>query len=422
MRVSSITYTADFDVRCPDKLAPKALRVKVCNQWDEIEKLQPAWDSILAENPRLTMFSTREWLASWWSAYGMGVPLESFTFHSENQAVGIAPFFRDFVSFLGIRKLAQLCLVGAGSGDSDNLDLVIRPGFEEAAATAFLANLEGRNDWDLCWLETLPAASTIGNLLPAKLTALGWPYQVSRVPNWSVSLPQTWNAYLEGLSPEFRPLLTRYPKRLESRYACRLSRCQTEADLERYLPVLFDLHQRRWVEAGQPGAFASAERRQFYRALASALLSRGWLDFWILELGDLPVAVQFCCRHEGTVYLLQEGFDPEYTKEKVGYALRAKVLQHYIQTGVQRYDFMGGSDPYKQKFGAEQGSYLTIRFAKPRSLGTLFLHVEESKQRSRSWLRTHLPAWLVSQVRALRMRRHRRQSTGAGQSLNEKRL
>jgi CelD/BcsL family acetyltransferase involved in cellulose biosynthesis len=376
------------------------VRVMHTTAWSDLESFEPDWSTILRENSDLTPFSSKEWLSSWWSAFRSDRPLLAFAFHSNDRLLGLAPFYFDTRSRFGINHPKVLRLVGAGTYDSDDLCPILRPDAQETCLKLMLQELSRRKDWDICSLETLPMHSRVGALLPKLLAQRGWPYQTMFPSNWCLTLPRTWEEYLARLAPDFRPLLTRYPKRLESRYTCTLSRCESEEDLLRYLPILFDLHQRRWTGAGHPGAFSSQERRHFYRRIASALFSRGWLDFWVLQLNQIPVALQFCCRYNDSVYLLQEGFDPAYSKDRVGYALRAKVLQHYIEAGMKRYDFMGGSDPYKEKFGADLGSYLTISFAKPRSLGCLYLLTKDAKQKSRRWLRERLPEAWTNRIRA----------------------
>jgi CelD/BcsL family acetyltransferase involved in cellulose biosynthesis len=387
----------------PDQSFLGELTLQRYHEWEQIDGLSAMWDSILAENPRLTPFASQEWMLSWWAAFGKGAP-EFLVARDGQQVAGIAPLFRRSETWLGIQKLTHLRLVGTGSTDSDNLDLVVRPRYEEAFLNTLLADLGRRKDWDVCSLETLPESSVTGSKLVAKLDQLGWPYRLSFTPDWCVELPSNWEAYIDSLSPEFRPLLTRYPKRLDARYTRTLRRCENGEDLELFLTVLFDLHQRRWRDAGRPGAFASLERQQFYRLIASAFLKRGWLDFWMLELNSVPAAAQFCCHYGDTVYLLQEGFSPDYTKDRVGYALRAKILKHYLEAGVKKYDFMGGSDPYKQKFGAQAGSYWNIQFARPRSRGALWLALENAREKGRDWLRQHLPDSVMARLRSLRTR------------------
>jgi len=376
------------------------LLVHACRNWSELEEAKSSWESILADNPLLSIFSTPEWLGPWWNSYADATELMSLTFSQADRIVGLAPLFRSAETVLGWKRMQQLRLVGAGSGDSDNLDFVISPGHESNCVAAFLNYLKEDSSWDVCYLETLAENSSLTGPLVSGLAERRWPCQVIKTPHWNLHLPSSWEQYVNSLAPDFRPLLTRYPKRLESRYRCRVVRSQTAADVDRYLPVLFDLHQRRWEEAGYPGAFASPARRKFYQAMASAFLRRGWLEFWALELNEVPVATQFCFRYKDTVYLLQEGFDTQYIKDRIGYALRSHVLRYCIETGVKCYDFLGGSDSYKQKFGAQEEAYLSIKFAKPRTLGALSLHQERVVGNLKTWLRTNLPASVVSALRS----------------------
>jgi CelD/BcsL family acetyltransferase involved in cellulose biosynthesis len=165
------------------------------------------------------------------------------------------------------------------------------------------------------------------------------------------------------------------------------------------LQTLFDLHQMRWTGRGEAGAFAGNERRDFYYGMAMAFLHRGWLEFWQLELNGEAVGAQFCFRYNDTVSLLQEGFHPRYAGEKIGYALKAHLLEEMIRTGVKRYDFLGGADPYKQKFGAHQENYPNLFIAGPSKLGHLYLQVEKQKRSIKAWLKRKLPAVLVAALR-----------------------
>jgi CelD/BcsL family acetyltransferase involved in cellulose biosynthesis len=188
----------------------------------------------------------------------------------------------------------------------------------------------------------------------------------------------------------------------------RISRYENVEELTAALATLFELHQMRWTGRGEAGAFASPERRAFYARMADAFLSRGWLEFWRLELEGQTVAAQFCFRYRDTVSLLQEGFDPKYAADKIGYALRAHVLETMIESGLKHYDFLGGSDSYKPKFGARAGSYLNLHFAGPSLLGRALLAKQRRAKQLRRWLKSNLPQrWLAA------LERPRGQATGA---------
>jgi CelD/BcsL family acetyltransferase involved in cellulose biosynthesis len=370
------------------------LPIQLCLRWDELNRFRDAWESLLLQNSANSIFMTPEWLGSWWQTFGKSGNRElmALVFLDQNrQATAIAPLFRES-QFHFPFHLRTLQLVGAGSGDSDALDFIVRPGAERQVAETFLDWLSGERVWDTCSLETLPRHSVVGRHLLEILGRRRWRTLSEASPNFYIDLPDTWQAYLGGLNPQFRPLLARYPRRLQSRHRVNIFRCEHLPDLSRNLETLFRLHQMRWTRDGERGAFSNATRRDFYFRMAEAFLRRGWLEFWLLELDSETVAAQFCFRRGQTVYLLQEGFNPNYAAEKVGYALRAHVLQQMIEAGAKRYDFLGGDDPYKLKFGARQGSYLHLHFTRSSLAGRIHLARRCQGRLAKRWLRDHLPA------------------------------
>src|ERR1700756_2973750 len=123
------------------------LQVLSCSSWDDLEIFREPWIRLLTTVEGTSIFSTSEWLGAWWHCYGDGRNLEALLFFSGNgEMVGLAPLYFDIRVVVG-RKLRIVRLVGDGSGDSDNLDFVVRPGFEDACAENFLSWLQQRDDW-----------------------------------------------------------------------------------------------------------------------------------------------------------------------------------------------------------------------------------------------------------------------------------
>jgi CelD/BcsL family acetyltransferase involved in cellulose biosynthesis len=372
-----------------------ALSVEISCSWEELITHKDDWERLLDGMSEPSIFLTPEWLGSWWKAFGNDNRLLALIFRDDHhQVVAIAPLYRQRS---GLFRSRHLRLLGAGSGDSDALDFIVKPGAEPAVAAAFLNWLAENRDWAVCSLETLPKESSFGYCLQQTLEERRWSVLSEESVNYVIDLPATWPAYLQTLDPKFRPLLTRYPKRLHTRYqGVRISRCEHAAELNTALDTLFELHQMRWTGRGEAGAFSSPARRHFYAEMAESFLRRGWLEFWRLEIEGQTLATQFCFRYRDTVSLLQEGFDPKYAADKVGYALRAHVLETMIQTGAKHYDFLGGGDSYKPKFGSRAGSYRTLHFAGHSLLGRMTLARNRYSKRFRRWLRSNLPQRLLA--------------------------
>jgi CelD/BcsL family acetyltransferase involved in cellulose biosynthesis len=377
------------------------LQVKTVRTWDELEAIHPAWERILQGAAGLTIFSTLEWLGAWWKAYGKEKELVAAIFsNSANEIVGVFPLYTDFVEPELTFRVRRLRFVGDGSEDSDNLDLIIREGYETSCIQSFLSWLGSNPHWDICELNTLPLGSAALPSLISELKTRRWTHRRLERPRSTISLPDTWESYLQQtISRKEGTKIGYYSNRLQKRFQVSITKCDNAQALPASLAALFGLHQERWRLRGGPGAFASEQRRNFYHNMAAFFLERGWLEFWILQLDGKPVAAQYGFRYRNAVYSLQEGFDPAYSSDRVGYVLRAQVLRMLIGQGVRQYDFLGGEDASKDRWGAQVGSYADIHFARPLTQGALYLRMDQTGRALKSWLRTNLPALLLRTLR-----------------------
>jgi CelD/BcsL family acetyltransferase involved in cellulose biosynthesis len=383
------------------------LRIRVYRNLDELESLLPSWQELLAAYPLATTFSTWEWLSAWWRAFGNGRELLVLSFLGPNsELVGLAPLSIEPHAFVPGLPLRLLRLMGDGSHDSDNLDLPVRCGWEEMMVDGLLSYLRRHKSWDVAEFNTVPPNSPVLGELIQKLRGSGWTISRRERAASAISLPNSFNTYFQQLSSEDRKNLGRYTRRLERRYQTRIYRCIEQADLPRCLEALFRLHQGRWQAAGEPGTFASEERRHFYYDLSPALLARGWLQFWVLELDDTIAAVQYGFRYKDTVFHLQEGFDNTRSSDRLGFILRGRVIEQLIADGVQKYDFLGGEPGYKARWLAQAGYYTHVHFARPHSVGSVYLRGVVGAKAGKNWLREHLPnsAWGLLHKLSLRVR------------------
>ncbi|HLI34754.1 MAG TPA: GNAT family N-acetyltransferase [Terriglobia bacterium] len=385
-----------------------SLSLKVYRDLESLQELRPAWEDLLAHYPAASIFSTWEWLAPWWRAFGSHQRQWVIAFFDNSgELAALAPLSLDTRLIGKGLKFRVLRLMGDGSQDSDNLDLPVRPGFEDLFVQSLLDYLESEaSKWHLCELNTLPSNSLAGRSLEQHLRQRGWTAFAYQRPCSAIALPETWETYLQQLSGKERGKIGRYTRLLEKNYTVRVHKCSQEGELRACLETLFDLHEKRWRLVGQTGSFQDPARRQFYNDLASLLLGRGWLEFWHLELNGNPAASQFGFRYGSVVFQLQEGFDPAYYRDAVGYVLRGYVLKELIAERVRCYDFMGGVDPSKTRWGAKTGTYHDLHFALPHSRGSVYLRLKHSAQENKQRLRETLSprAWSILHSINLKLR------------------
>ncbi|HEY7655473.1 MAG TPA: GNAT family N-acetyltransferase [Burkholderiales bacterium] len=399
-RVAAVTVAPGIAPRAAASLQKREERLPACvppgiavyERMESVEALRADWETLLEDFACGSPFCTWEWLTSWWRAYGGDDRLLVVAVRNESsELIGLAPLAMSARRVCGV-TLRSLRLVGDGTFDSDNLDLPVRPGCEAEFGRALLDWLARHaRDWDICQLRTLPADSPMGNRLPGDLKARGWKTYTSRQPHPVVELRGSWDAYLKALSSKERGKIGSRARRLEKRYQVRVRKCAEASELDSALEALFDLHSRHWRLRGLEGSFRWPARRQFYRALAPLLLAREQLEFWLLELDGVVVAAQFALRHGDTAYSLQEGFDPEYASDSVGYVLRSHVLKDLIGRGVRQYDFLFGVDESKLRWGARVHSYVSVEFARPGGIGGRVLPLMQIGPSVKAWMQANLP-------------------------------
>ena len=379
------------------------LELRVYKDVGDLDMIRNSWGELLSHYPPATTFCTWEWLRSWWECFGEDRRLLTIALFRGNDMVGLAPLSIS-KERMGYFSLRAVRLMGDGSGDSDNLDLPVRPGFEQMFAEKLLQYLwTNRRDWDICLFNTLPHDSLMGLRMSKALRGSRWSAFEYSTRCCAVVLPESWELYISQLSTEDQTNLARYTRRLDRHYSVRTLRCQDPAALESNLEELFQLHQGRWQKAGQPGSFSSQPRRTFYLKLARRLMQRGWLELWLLQLDGCIAAAQFAFRYGDKVFQLQEGYDHDRASDRPGYVLRGHVLQQLISSKIRVYDFLGGEDSYKSRWGAVEGHYRHIQFAPTLGIGGAWLHMADKSAKGKEWLRKKSPPVLWNRLHHLNM-------------------
>jgi CelD/BcsL family acetyltransferase involved in cellulose biosynthesis len=371
------------------------LSLHIYGKLEELNALRPHWDELLTQYPAATTFCTWEWLTCWWQSFAGSRQLLVLALFDSASLVGLAPLSisKERVGWLSLRVLR---LMGDGSGDSDNLDLPVRPGYETIFAETLLQYLNQLSPrWDIGLFDTFPVNSLLAGALSELLGSSPWTLFEYSSKSSAIFLPESWEVYNRTISAEERKNLIRYHRRLQARYSTRIYRCTRPLEVDVALEALFRLHQGRWRSEEQLGSFGSSERRDFYIRLSQCLLARRWLELWVLELNGEIAAVQFAFRYRERVFQLQEGYDHTRRSDRPGYVLRGEVLKQLISEQVRYYDFLGGEDSYKLRWGAREGHYRQLHFAPQFSVGALCLQWADRTGKSKEWLRHKLPhfAW-----------------------------
>lgn len=369
------------------------MRVDEIRRREDLTALRPAWEALLKESSSDTIFLTWQWLTAWWSAYGNSDDLYMLAaFDGDGILRGLAPLRRE-----KLRQFGQSCqairFACDGSNDSDYLDFVAWTGYEKQVLEAFHLHWKSEmKHGTLLALNEIPEGSPNLNALKQLAHSEGLLWTESDVPCGVVLLPKSWDEYLKSLRSRFRTKVRSVLRDLEARPEVRFGFCATQEDVDRMLPILYDLHTRRWAVDGKPGVFGWERKREFYAELSPLLLKQGSLRVGWVAWNDRILACQYGFVYRNRYFLLQEGYEPASEHWNPGIALRAWSMREFIRQGLDEYDFLGGKVArHRSDWGAVSKNSKQIRLGVSSYKNILFCRGPEWMARTRDAVGSMLP-------------------------------
>jgi CelD/BcsL family acetyltransferase involved in cellulose biosynthesis len=182
-----------------------------------------------------------------------------------------------------------------------------------------------------------------------------------------IPLPASWDDYLASLSSSRRYRMRRTLRDYEKWTGVEptLSRVTSKSGLRRGLDILASLHEERWSGDGLPGAFSSAQFREFHERVMPALFERDALDLMWIEGRDGPAAALYNIVWDGRVHFYQSGRRTDLpSRLRPGIVMHALAVQRAIRAGCKEYDFLAGGARYKQELSLSARKLISVRLSR----------------------------------------------------------
>lgn len=314
----------------------------------EFETLREEWNA-LASDAGLSIFQTWEWSWHWWKINKKGKKLWLLVVRDADKLAGIAPLYIS-TSYCGLPiKVASFI----GTEATDYLNLIVRPDAYDIIS-ALIDHMLGSTKWGAIDLHQIPNKHEMVDSVRSRAIAGGFPHeQLVQDFCYDLTLPNSWDEYLAGLSKKFRWNVQYYARRLSRDHdvVCRLS---DTGSLKRDMQTFFDLHQKRFISKKKPGAYLNPKFRKFHTDMATALCQNNWLRLYVLEVSGRPVATLYGFQFGSSFYYYLGGFDPDWATMSVSTVLIARAIQDSIANGLNSFNFLRGKEAYKQKWQAQE--------------------------------------------------------------------
>jgi CelD/BcsL family acetyltransferase involved in cellulose biosynthesis len=166
-----------------------------------------------------------------------------------------------------------------------------------------------------------------------------------------ITLAASWDDYLAGIKKKQRHEIRRKMRKIESEAETRWFVIDSEDGLEQAMENFIDLHQKSTQDKED---FWSDDLIDFFKALAVETVRAGWFKLYFIEVNSNLAAAMLCFDYNNEFLLYNSGYDPEqFAHLSPGNVLTSYTIEHAIQLGRKRYDFLRGDEVYKFRFGAE---------------------------------------------------------------------
>ena len=332
---------------------PRLLEAQVLTDTAQLQRLVPEWEELWRADPRATPFQSPRWLLPWWRHIGRGALLTLAWRDAQGALVGLAPLYV-WPDAHGRRQLFPL-----GIATTDYLDVLARPGSEEAVARDLLARLHDLHErWDVLHFPQQRA----GSPLLAAAAAHPRAHVLAGEPNPVLALGA------RGPVPRSTLANLRTCRNRAARTGSLSFATADAQEIPACLDALQRLHAQRWTQRGEPGVLAGTAVRAAHAESAPLLHAAGLLRLHVLRLDGEIVAVLHALadppqRAARSHYYYIAGFDPRHAFFSPGSLLLAHAIGQAQGEGAVAFDFLRGAEPYKYRWGAADRPTFTLRLA-----------------------------------------------------------
>ena len=325
------------------------------------------WNELVSCSPGNTLFLTWEWLTAWNTYVARGNPLFIIAvFDEKEQPQAFLPLYQSSLQLFKLISYRCLRPMGDCHCGGEYPDIIAASGTMAEVLRCIQNCLDAHQaEWDCLYVPYISGPTGASSRFAAVNKDNRTFFRLRETVFSSIALPQSIGVYNEDMLGSLYAVIRRQRKKLEQRGSLAINLCQEEQQIPLYLDNLFRLHAKRWQSVGQQGSFVRRPlMKDFYTGFAATAFSKGWLKIFSLQMDGVVLAVQIGYLYQGIFYQLQEGFDPE-GPGGLGNVLRHAVIAWCITNKVQVYDYLGGDEEHKLKWGAKRHTGYTLFCGSP---------------------------------------------------------
>lgn len=374
----------------------RTVRLDIIKDWQGLAALAQHWQDLAAAAQPSNIFSTWDYVATWWETFGADCALRVIVARDRDGGVaGIAPLIITAGDAGPRRLLRHLTFIGCSHEPvSQFMDFLVRRGRRDEIAPLFAACMfqELARDWDLIRLPLVEQQSAAGSAVSAAAQWIGEEVrQFDRETALFTRLPSSWDELVASRSKRFRANLRNAFNKLAAHTSAEVLVAGENIPFEEAYAAFVDLHRDRW--GARSRAFLDVRSQLFMRRMAELLARQDRLLLVLVRIDGRYAAAGLEFIHDGTVFGIQGGWHEDFARLSVGHVALAQELQWCISRGLREFNFLAGDTFYKRCWMTGSREIVGLEIANPTSLrAKVFCWLREHKQHLRALRDTRQPA------------------------------
>lgn len=357
---------------------------KVYSSFEKLDNVRKVWDDFVL-NTSADIFLTFDWCKVWWQYYGKGRDLRVYVFRSNEDIVGIMPFFFEKVWLL-FTSIRAGKIVGSDFTLAQ-FSLPIQEEYYDLCLQGFFEDLK-KVKWHILRIGPLAGLSAIEqveNIENACIKTTGSNENIivrDGMVHTYYKLQPTWEKYHSSLKRKQRQEISHKYNLLERAFPGSMSTLKTtiadETNVDRLFNGFVDMHQDYWNSLGKLGHFGDwPDAYRFHQTMTKIQSTHNRLRLIRISLNDEVLGYEYAYKFGDKYYafLNARAQSEHYDKIGLGTIIFSEYAKVAIGEKVTIIDSMRGKYDYKLKLGGELFTIKTIYITRKSSINKLRINV-----------------------------------------------
>lgn len=328
-----------------------ALTATIITSVEALRSIKDEWNALLERADGDTLFMTPAWTLTWLQVSTEPIDLFTIAVYDDAKLVGLVPFYLASLHILRFKRVRCLRITADLNTSSEYQDIVVDRAYEDAAIHLMARTLiEHRHLFSFVWVPFTDVQRGATDRFEQLFRLTNLRTRFRPFSFYTAELPRSKAAFDASLSPKQRNNIRRYKKRLAPS-SVRLEDLAHTVPTEESFSTLTTLHEARWQEQGDIGAFRRKPAfAHFLRTFSASADGRRLLHIPTLFYADRAIAIRYGYTYKSVFYEIQTGFSTEFSG--CGIVNIDLAIEHAIDHGFKAYDFLAYAGDYKQRFTA----------------------------------------------------------------------